>query len=83
MLVGARLAGVWHHCARAPVLQPRALVRSTGSGLRIADIVVERLCEPGAPIVLAIDDTLLQRLGRRIHGAHWHHDATANASRPR
>ena len=79
MLVGARLAGVWHHC-RAHRFFSRARWSVDGLGVRIADIVVERLCEPGAPIVLAIDDTLLQRLGRRIHGAHWHHDATANAA---
>lgn len=80
MLVGARLAGVWHHC-RAHRFFSRARWSVDRLGLRIADIVVERLLEPGAPIVLAIDDTLLHRLGRRIHGAHWHHDATANAAR--
>jgi DDE superfamily endonuclease len=79
MLVGARLAGRWHHC-RAHRFFSRARWSVDRLGLRIADIVVEHLCEPGAPIVLAIDDTLLHRLGRRIHGAHWHHDATANAA---
>ena len=80
MLVGARLAGVWHRC-RAHRFFSRATWSVQKLGLGIADLVVERLLEPGAPIVLAIDDTLLHRLGRRIHGAHWHHDATANAAR--
>jgi SRSO17 transposase len=80
MLVGARLAGVWHHC-RAHRFFSRARWSVEQLGLRVADVVVERLLESGAPIVLAIDDTLLHRLGRRIHGAHWHHDATANAAR--
>lgn len=78
MLVGARLAGVWHHC-RAHRFFSRARWSVDELGLRITDLVVARLLEPGAPIVLALDDTLLHRLGRRIHGAHWHHDATANA----
>jgi hypothetical protein len=79
MLVGARLAGVWHHC-RAHRFFSRARWSADELGLRIAELIVARLLAPGAPIVLAIDDTLLQRLGRRIHGAHWHHDATANAA---
>jgi DDE superfamily endonuclease len=33
---------------------------------------------PGAPLLVAIDDTLLHRLGRKVHGCFWHHDATAN-----
>ncbi|MDQ3770180.1 MAG: transposase [Actinomycetota bacterium] len=80
MLVGARLGGVWHHC-RAHRFFSRARWSVDALGLAVADIVVERLLEPSAPIVLAIDDTLLHRLGRRVHGAHWHHDATANAAR--
>lgn len=80
MLVGARLAGVWHHC-RAHRFFSRARWSVEQLGLRICDLVVERLLAPDAPIVLAIDDTLLHRLGRRVHGAHWHHDATANAAR--
>jgi hypothetical protein len=80
MLVGARLEGVWHHC-RAHRFFSRARWSVDELGLRICDIVVELLLEPGVPIVLAIDDTLLHRLGRAIHGAHWHHDATANSAR--
>lgn len=80
MLVGARLAGVWHH-SRAHRFFSRARWSADELGLRICDLIVARLLASGAPIVLAIDDTLLHRLGRRIHGAHWHHDATANAAR--
>jgi SRSO17 transposase len=80
MLVGARLVGVWHH-GRAHRFFSRARWSADGLGLRIAEIVIERLCEPGAPIVLVVDDTLLRRRGRRVHGAHFHHDATANASK--
>jgi SRSO17 transposase len=80
MLVGARLAGVWHHC-RAHRFFSRARWSADELGRRIADLIVARLLAAGAPIVVVIDDTLLHRLGRRVHGAHWHHDATANAAR--
>jgi SRSO17 transposase len=80
MLVGARLSGVWGHC-RAHRFFSRARWHPDELGLRLAQLIVERLCEPGAPLLVAIDDTLLHRLGRKIHGCFWHHDATANTDR--
>lgn len=79
MLVGARLAGVWHH-SRAHRFFSRARWSPEKLGLHVCDLIIARLLGDDAPIVLALDDTLLHRLGRRIHGAHWHHDATANAA---
>ena len=35
----------------------------------------------GAIVTVAIDDTLLHRLGRKVHGTFWHHDATANSKK--
>jgi hypothetical protein len=32
-------------------------------------------------VLVAVDDTLLHRLGRKIHGCFWHHDATANSDK--
>jgi hypothetical protein len=78
MLVGARLSGVWHH-ARAHRFFSHARWRVDELGLRIAELVVARLCEPDAPVLVAVDDTLLHRLGRKVHGTFWHHDATANS----
>jgi SRSO17 transposase len=78
MLVGARLSGVWHH-ARAHRFFSHANWSVDELGLRIAVLIVERLTEPGVAVLLAVDDTLLHRLGRKIHGTHWHHDATANS----
>ena len=78
MLVGARLSTVWHH-ARAHRFFSHARWQVDELGLRIAELICERLTEPGAPVLVAIDDTLLQRAGRRVHGCFWHHDATANS----
>ncbi len=80
MLVGARLSGVWHH-ARAHRFFSHARWSVDELGLRIAELIAQRLCEPGAELLVAIDDTLLQRLGRKIHGCFWHHDATANSDK--
>lgn len=80
MLVGARLSAVWDHC-RAHRFFSRARWSCDELGLRIAELIVARLCEPGAPLLLAIDDTLLQRVGRKVHACFFHHDATANSDR--
>ncbi len=78
MLVGARLSGVWHH-ARAHRFFSQARWSVDELGLRIAQLVCERLTEPGAAVLVAVDDTLLHRRGRKVHATHWHHDATANS----
>ncbi len=78
MLVGCRLSGVWHH-ARAHWFFSSARWSADELGLRLAGLIVERFCEPGASVLVAVDDTLLHRLGRKVHACFWHHDATANA----
>lgn len=80
MLVGARLSRSWHH-ARAHRFFSHARWSVDELGLRIAELIVERLTEPGAALEVAIDDTLLHRLGRKVHGSFWHHDATANSDK--
>ena len=35
----------------------------------------------GKPVLVAVDDTLMHRRGRKVHGTFWHHDATANSRR--
>jgi hypothetical protein len=80
MLVGARLSGLWHH-ARAHRFFSHARWRPDRLGLLLLDVIVERLIDPDAPLVVAIDDTLLHRLGRKVHATFWHHDATANSDR--
>jgi len=77
MLVGCRLSSVWHH-ARAHRFFSTARWDVDELGLRLAELIVERFCVPGAPVLVAVDDTLLHRLGRKIHACFWHHDATAN-----
>ena len=35
------------------------------------------LLPAGAPITVAVDDTLLRRRGKKVHGAGWFHDGSA------
>jgi hypothetical protein len=78
MLIGARLSELWHH-ARAHRFFSQARWCVDELGLRVAELIVERLLEPGAPLIVPIDDTLAKRRGRRVFGCFWHHDATANS----
>src|SRR5664279_1127685 len=79
-LVGARLSGVWEH-SRAHRFFSQARWQPDQLGLRIAVLIAERCLDPEMPVVVAIDDTLLQRWGRKVHGCFYHHDATANSDR--
>lgn len=78
MLIGARLSGVWHH-ARTHRFFATARWCVDELGLRVAEVIVERLLPSDAPLVVPVDDTLLKRRGRKVFGCFWHHDATANS----
>jgi hypothetical protein len=80
MLVGARLSGVWEH-SRAHRFFSRARWQPDMLGLALAVLIVERFLDPAAAVTVAVDDTLLQRWGRKVHGCFYHHDATANSER--
>ena len=80
MLVGARLSGVWEH-SRAHRFFSRARWQPDQLGLALAALVVDRFLEPDAAVLVAVDDTLLQRWGRKVWGCFYHHDATANSEK--
>ena len=76
MLAGAGMAAVvsFHSACRffsAHRWEPDRL------GLAVARLVVHRLLEAGAPITVAVDDTLLRRWGKKVHHAFWTHDGAA------
>jgi hypothetical protein len=76
MLTGAGLARVWHH-ARAHRFFSAARWCPHQLGLQVAELVVTHLLAPGAPITVAVDDTLFRRRGKKVHGAGWFHDGSA------
>jgi hypothetical protein len=46
-------------------------------GLAAAGLIVRSLLGPDEPIVVAVDDTLFKRWGRKVHYAFWTHDGAA------
>jgi hypothetical protein len=73
MLVGAGLAGRRHHDL-AYRFFATARWSADQLGLVVLDLITQTLLPAGAPVVLAVDDTLWRRAGRKIHGTAWHHD---------
>jgi len=73
MLQAAGLAGEWHH-SRAHDFFARRRWDPDELGLRLLDFLVSVFVKVGAPIRLAVDDTLFGRSGRRVFGAHYLHD---------
>lgn len=73
MLVGARLAGRRHHDL-AYRFFATARWSADQVGLVLLDLIAAMLVPPDAAVVLAVDDTLWRRTGRKLHGVAWHHD---------
>jgi DDE superfamily endonuclease len=80
MLVGARLSGVWEH-SRAHRFFSRARWEPDQLGSALAALIVDRFVPAGEAVTVAVDDTLLQRWGRKVWGCFYHHDATANSEK--
>lgn len=79
-LVACGVAGSWHH-SRAHRFFSRARWSPDRLGLVLLELIVARLIDPGAPLLIAIDDTLLRRSGRRVWGTAWHHEPTGATPR--
>jgi DDE superfamily endonuclease len=73
MLSGAGLAGVWHH-GRAHWFFASARWCADAAGLVLVRLITARLCDADAPVLVAVDDTLFRRSGRKVHAAAWQHD---------
>jgi hypothetical protein len=76
MLTGAGLAGVWHH-ARAHRFFSQARWDVDQVGVVLLRLVIDHLVPAGAPVTVAVDDTLFKRSGRKVALAGWHHDGAA------
>jgi len=76
MLAGAGLARIWPH-DRAHRFFARARWDPGELGLAVARLVVALLVPAGEPVVVAIDDTLFRRRGKKVWAASWFHDGSA------
>lgn len=77
MLTGAGLARAWPH-DRAHYFFSRARWDPDELGLGAARLVVSLLVPAGAPVDVAVDDTLLKRRGKKVWAASWFHDGSAH-----
>jgi DDE superfamily endonuclease len=76
MLSGAGLSRLWPH-DRAHWFFSRARWDADALGLAAALMVVSLLVPEGAPVDVAIDDTLFKRRGKKVWAASWFHDGSA------
>jgi hypothetical protein len=76
MLTGAGLSRLWPH-DRAHYFFSRARWSADDLGLAAARLVVSLLVPPGAPVDVAVDDTLFKRRGKKVWAASWFHDGSA------
>ena len=76
MLTGAGLSRAWPH-DRAHRFFSRARWNPDELGLAAARMVVSLLVPAGAPVSVAIDDTLFRRRGKKVWAASWFHDGSA------
>jgi hypothetical protein len=75
MLAGAGVAGVWHH-SRAYRFFAVARWDPDRLGLTVLRLIIGHLVPIGAPLTLAVDDTLFRRTGRKVYAAHWGYDGS-------
>jgi hypothetical protein len=82
MLVGAGASQVWHH-SRAHWFFSRARWSVEQIGLVLASLIVDRLLSPDAPVLLAVDDTLMRRSGRKRGSPERRGSTTVPARHPK
>jgi hypothetical protein len=80
MLAGAGLAGVWHH-SRAHRFFPAAHWNADAVGSTVLRLIVGHLVPVGAPLVVAVDDTMFRRCGRKVYAAHWAYDGSPKVAK--
>jgi hypothetical protein len=76
MLTGAGLAGMWHH-GRAYWFFGHARWRVEQVSVALTRLVVSTLLPGEAALLIAVDDTVFHRSGRKVHATAWHHDGAA------
>ncbi|WP_204018227.1 transposase [Sphaerimonospora thailandensis] len=76
ILSGAGLARVWPH-DRAHAFFARRRWNAQQFGLLVARLVADLLIGEGEGALVAVDDTLFRRRGKKVWAASWFHDGSA------
>src|SRR6185437_1683945 len=82
MWTGAGLAGLAHH-ARAHRSFATARWDPAALGLVLLRLIVGHLVPMKAPVVVAVDDTMFRRRGRKVDGVHWAYDGSLKVANDR
>jgi hypothetical protein len=80
MLTGAGLSRAWSH-HRAHRFFSAARWNCEDLGLALAKLIISLLVPGGGPVLVAIDDTLFKRTGKKVHAIGWFHDGSARDTR--
>jgi len=75
MLTASGMNAVWHH-SRAHRFFASARWSPDQLGLAVLGLVIGWLLPAGAPVTVAVDDTLFRRCGRKVHAACWAYDGS-------
>jgi hypothetical protein len=78
MLTGAGLSQTWSH-HRVHRFFSRAAWDPRKVALVLTGAVIQALIPAGAPVRVAVDDTLLRRRGKKVWAALWTHDGSARS----
>jgi len=69
---------VWHH-SRVHRFFSAARWDTDVLGTVVIRLIVGWLVPMGEPLVIAVDDTMFRRWGRKVHGAYWGYDGSVKA----
>ncbi len=76
MLLGGCLQHLWPH-DRAHYFFARARWELDQLGLAVAQLAVTLLVPADAALLVAVDDSVFRRSGRKVHGAGWQYDGSS------
>lgn len=79
MLIGAGMNLAWRH-EKAHRFFSRAVWCVEHVGLVLARLIVATLVEADAPLIVAVDDSVTRRSGKKVHGAFWQYDGSATGT---
>jgi len=79
MLISRRPGPIrWHH-SRVHRFFSAARWDTDVLGTVVIRLIVGWLVPMGEPLVIAVDDTMFRRWGRKVHGAYWGYDGSVKA----
>jgi len=79
MVTASGASGIWHH-SRAHRLFASARWNPDHVGLVVLGLILGWLVPTGAPLVIAVDDTMFRRSGKHVWAACWAYDGSRHVA---